>query len=68
VRFYLAPGAALISPAIAAHVGLGAQVRLGHTQVFADASYERFLSNRAVNGTFYRPDSVLVGAGIGWSF
>ncbi len=68
VRFYLAPGAALIAPALAAHIGLGAQVRLGHIQLLADGGYERFLNNKAVNTKYYRPDSVLIGAGLGWLF
>jgi len=68
VRFYLAPGATLVAPAIAAHAGLGAQVRLGHFQLFADAGYERFLNNKAVNAKYYSPNSVLIGAGLGWSF
>ena len=49
-------------------LGFCAQVRLGHFQLFADAGYERFLNNKAVNAKYYSPNSVLIGAGLGWSF
>ncbi|MBI5542778.1 MAG: hypothetical protein HY901_02740 [Deltaproteobacteria bacterium] len=66
VRLYVSPGATLIYPALAVRGAVGAQLGLGHFQIFADAGYERFLLNPVVGAKSYKPDAVLVAVGAGW--
>lgn len=67
VRPYLAAGATVFAPDVAARGALGLAVRFGSLQLFADAAYERFFNARANDGNF-SPDAVLLGAGAGWAF
>ncbi len=72
VRIYLGPGITAIAPAVAARAVAGADVRLGHFHLFADAAYERFFNNQpsgqGIDKRYYRSDAVLVGVGTGWVF
>ena len=64
VRPYIGIGASVFAPDVAARAALGAALRLGSAQLFADAAYERFLNP----GNAFVQNSVLVGGGAGWAF
>jgi hypothetical protein len=65
VRPYIGIGATVFGTGLGVRGGAGAAVRFGSFQIFADASYERFVAN-------FRPgfsaNAVLVGLGAGWQF
>jgi hypothetical protein len=65
VRPMVAVGATAFSTGVGLRGALGATVRFGHVQVFADVAYERFFQFEA--GTF-EPNVILLGLGAGWAF
>jgi hypothetical protein len=68
VRPFAGLGATMFMPRVGPTVGLrgmaGAEARLGAVNIIADLAYERFLTDQPV----LNPNSVLVGAGVGYLF